>query len=68
MNPGQNQEVDVTGALEVVTVADAVRFESAGTSAPGINNVHADHEQSRKLSHGEPSEGCCWKSRIYFYN
>ncbi len=65
MNPGQNHHVEVAGALEGVTVADAIRFVSAGKSAPGINYVHAEHEQSRKLSNGEPTEGCCWKSRFY---
>jgi RHS repeat-associated protein len=43
MAPGQNHGVEVRGALEGVTVADAVRFVSAGTSAPGIQYVHADH-------------------------
>ncbi|MFZ1748271.1 MAG: RHS repeat-associated core domain-containing protein, partial [Nitrospirales bacterium] len=43
MAPGQNHHVEVAGALEGVTVADAVRFVSAGTSAPGINYVHTDH-------------------------
>ena len=43
MNPGQNHGVEVMGALEGVTVADAVRFVSAGTSAPGIQYVHTDH-------------------------
>ena len=43
MTPGQNHRVEVGGALEGETVADAVRFVSAGTSAPGIHYVHADH-------------------------
>ena len=43
MAPGQNHHVEVAGALEGVTVADAIRFVSAGVSAPGINYVHADH-------------------------
>ncbi|MGB5053571.1 MAG: RHS repeat-associated core domain-containing protein, partial [Nitrospirales bacterium] len=43
MSPGQNHHVEVAGALEGVTVADAMRFVSAGTSAPGINYVHTDH-------------------------
>ncbi|MCA9455205.1 MAG: RHS domain-containing protein, partial [Nitrospira sp.] len=43
MAPGQNHHVEVSGALEGVTVADAIRFVSAGTSAPGIQYVHADH-------------------------
>ncbi|MCA9469329.1 MAG: RHS domain-containing protein, partial [Nitrospira sp.] len=43
MTPGQNHRVEVAGALEGETVADAVRFVSAGTSAPGIYYVHADH-------------------------
>ncbi|MDR4485457.1 MAG: RHS repeat-associated core domain-containing protein [Nitrospirales bacterium] len=43
MTPGQNHRVEVSGALEGETVADAVRFVSAGTSAPGIHYVHADH-------------------------
>ena len=33
MSPGQNHHVEVTGALEGVTVADAVRFVSAGALA-----------------------------------
>ncbi|HBP87889.1 MAG TPA: hypothetical protein DD706_09355 [Nitrospiraceae bacterium] len=41
--PGQNHHVEVAGALEGVTVAGALRFVSAGTSAPGINYVHTDH-------------------------
>ena len=43
MSPGQNHRVEVAGALEGETVADAIRFVSAGTSAPGIYYVHADH-------------------------
>ncbi len=43
MAPGQNHRVEVYGALEGETVADAVRFVSAGVSAPGISYVHADH-------------------------
>ena len=43
MSPGQNHHVEVAGALEGVTVADAMRFVSAGVSAPGIHYVHADH-------------------------
>ena len=43
MSPGQNHRVEVEGALEGETVADAMRFVSAGTSAPGIHYVHADH-------------------------
>ena len=43
MGPGQNHHVEVAGALEGVTVADAMRFVSAGTSAPGIQYVHTDH-------------------------
>ncbi len=43
MAPGQNHHVEVSGALEGVTVADAVRFVSAGVSAPGITYVHTDH-------------------------
>ena len=43
MSPGQNHRVEVEGALEGETVADAVRFVSAGTSAPGIYYVQADH-------------------------
>ena len=43
MSPGQNHRVEVEGALAGETVADAVRFVSAGTSAPGIHYVHADH-------------------------
>lgn len=43
MTPGQNHRVEVGGALEGETVADAVRFVSAGTSVPGILYVHADH-------------------------
>ncbi|MFZ1748104.1 MAG: RHS repeat-associated core domain-containing protein, partial [Nitrospirales bacterium] len=43
MAPGQNHHVEVAGALEGVTVADAIRFVSAGVSAPGITYVHADH-------------------------
>ena len=43
MTPGQNHRVEVAGALEGETVADAIRFVSAGTSAPGIHYVHADH-------------------------
>ncbi|MGB5056577.1 MAG: RHS repeat-associated core domain-containing protein [Nitrospirales bacterium] len=43
MAPGQNHHVEVAGALEGVTVVDAMRFVSAGTSAPGINYVHTDH-------------------------
>ncbi len=42
MAPGQNHSVEVRGALDGVTVADAVRFVSAGVSAPGINYVHTD--------------------------
>lgn len=33
MSPGQNNHVEVAGALEGVTVADAVRFVSAGALA-----------------------------------
>jgi len=43
MAPGQNHRVNVYGALEGETVADAVRFVSSGVSAPGILYVHADH-------------------------
>ena len=43
MSPGQSHRVEVYGALEGETVADAVRFVSAGVSAPGISYVHADH-------------------------
>ncbi len=43
MSPGQNHRVEVYGALEGETVADAIRFVSSGVSAPGINYVHADH-------------------------
>ncbi len=43
MAPGQNHGVEVRGALEGVTVADAIRFVSAGVSAPGIHYVHTDH-------------------------
>jgi len=43
MAPGQNHRVEVNGALEGETVADAVRFVSSGVSAPGIQYVHADH-------------------------
>lgn len=43
MAPGQNHHVEVAGALEGVTVADAMRFVSAGVSAPGIHYVHTDH-------------------------
>ena len=43
MSPGQSHRVEVEGALEGQTVADAVRFVSSGVSAPGINYVHADH-------------------------
>ena len=43
MAPGQNHRVEVEGALEGETVADAMRFVSAGVSAPGISYVHADH-------------------------
>ena len=43
MSPGQNHRVEVEGAFEGETVADAMRFVSAGTSAPGIHYVHADH-------------------------
>ena len=43
MSPGQNHRVEVAGALEGETVADAIRFVSAGTSTPGIYSVHADH-------------------------
>ncbi len=43
MSPGQNHRVEINGALEGETVADAVRFVSSGVSAPGINYVHADH-------------------------
>ncbi len=43
MSPGQNHRVEVYGALEGETVADAVRFVSSGVSAPGISYVHADH-------------------------
>ncbi|HNP31349.1 MAG TPA: RHS repeat-associated core domain-containing protein [Nitrospirales bacterium] len=43
MAPGQNHHVEVAGALEGVTVADAIRFVRAGTSAPGIQYVHTDH-------------------------
>ena len=43
MSPGQNHRVEVYGALEGETVADAMRFVSSGVSAPGINYVHADH-------------------------
>lgn len=51
--PGQNHSVEVAGALEGMTVANAVRFVSAGTSAPGINYVHTD-------SFGQPlkDDGC----------
>ncbi len=43
MSPGQNHRVEVYGALEGETVADAIRFVSSGVSAPGISYVHADH-------------------------
>ncbi len=43
MSPGQSHRVEVEGALEGQTVADAVRFVSSGVSAPGIHYVHADH-------------------------
>ncbi len=43
MAPGQNHGVDVYGALEGETVGDAIRFVTAGVSAPGIHYVHADH-------------------------
>ncbi len=43
MSPGQSHRVEVEGALEGTTVADAVRFVSSGVSAPGIAYVHADH-------------------------
>ena len=43
MSPGQSHRVEVEGALEGQTVADAVRFVSSGVSAPGISYVHADH-------------------------
>ncbi len=46
MSPGQNHRVEVYGALEGETVADAVRFVSSGVSAPGISYVHADHLSS----------------------
>ncbi|MCA9458809.1 MAG: RHS domain-containing protein, partial [Nitrospira sp.] len=49
MAPGQNHGVEVAGALEGVTVADAIRFVSAGTSAPGINYVHTDHLGTPRL-------------------
>ena len=42
MAPGQNHRVEINGALEGETVADAIRFVSSGVSAPGINYVHAD--------------------------
>jgi len=41
--PGQNHRVEVEGALEGETVADAIRFVSSGVSAPAIHYVHADH-------------------------
>ncbi len=43
MAPGQNHGVEVYGALEGETVGDALRFVTAGVSAPGIHYVHADH-------------------------
>lgn len=43
MAPGQNHGVEVRGALEGVTVADAIRFVSAGTSSPGNQYVHTHH-------------------------
>ncbi len=43
MAPGQSHRVEVEGALEGQTVADAVRFVSSGVSAAGISYVHADH-------------------------
>ncbi len=43
MAPGQNHRVEVEGALEGETVADAIRFVSSGVSALGISYVHADH-------------------------
>jgi len=43
MAPGQNHRVEINGALEGETVADAIRFVSSGVSAPGIHYVHADH-------------------------
>ena len=43
MAPGQSHRVEVEGALEGQTVADAIRFVSSGVSAPGISYVHADH-------------------------
>lgn len=59
MTPGQNHRVEVAGALEGETVADAIRFVSAGTSAPGIHYVHADHLGSpQKMT--DANQGLVW--------
>lgn len=40
---GQNNRVEVTGALEGVTVLGAVQFVGGGVSATEIAYVHTDH-------------------------
>ena len=41
--PQLNPKVEYSDQANGTVVADTVRFVSAGTSAPGIHYVHADH-------------------------
>ncbi|MDR4486158.1 MAG: RHS repeat-associated core domain-containing protein [Nitrospirales bacterium] len=41
--PQLNPKVEYSDQANGTVVADAIRFVSAGTSAPGIYSVHADH-------------------------
>ena len=41
--PQLNPKVEYSDQANGTVVADAVRFVSAGTSMPGIHDVHAEH-------------------------